>query len=72
MWPVDYSTMMRRAGLYCRGNNANVLILSALGELLSSCRLKIMGYAAKDFSRCCLLQVSTNVEADFCGKRSPP
>ena len=57
--------MMRRAGLSCHRKDAKVLIIFALEELLSSCRSKIVGYAAKDFSRCCLLQVSANVEAHF-------
>ena len=69
MWWVGSLTIMRRAGLSYCGKDASVLILSALEELLSHCRSKIVGYAAKEFSRYCLLQVSANVEADFCGRR---
>ena len=69
MWQVGSSAMMRRAGLYCHGKYASVLILSALEELLSSCRSKMAGYAAKEFSWCCLLQVSANFEADFSWRR---
>ena len=46
-----------------------MLILSTLEELLSSCRSKMAGYAAKEFSWCCLLQVSANIEADFSWRR---
>ena len=69
MWQVGSLTMMRRADLSCHGNYASVLILSALQDLLYSCRSKIAGYAAKEFSWCCLLQVSANAEANFCGRR---
>ena len=69
MWRVGSSTMTRRAGLSCRGMDVSVLILSALAELLSSCRSKMAGYSAKEFSRCCLLQVSANVKADCLGRR---
>ena len=69
MWRVGSSTMMRRAGLPCHDKYANVLILSALVELPSSGRSKITGYTSKEFSRCCLLHVSANVEADFGGRR---
>ena len=69
MWRVGSSTMVRRDGISCRGNNAKLLILSALAELPSSWRPKIAGYAAKEFIRCCLLHVSANVEADFGGRR---
>ena len=69
MWWVGSSTMMRSAGLSCCRDDAIVLILSALEELLSSCRSNIAGYEANEFSRCCLLQVSVNVEADFGGRR---
>ena len=65
LWRVGSSTMTRRAGLSCRGKDDSVLILSALEELLSSFRSKMVGYAAKYFSWSCLLQVSVNVEADF-------
>ena len=58
MWRVGSSTMMRRAGLSCRGKDASELILSALEELLSSCRSKMAGYDAKEFSWRCLLQFS--------------
>ena len=50
MWRVGSSNMMSRSGLSCCGKGASVLTLSALEELLSSCRLKITGYAAKEFS----------------------
>ena len=43
-----------------------MLIPTALGEISFSCRLKMTGYAAKAFSRRCLLQVSENVLADCC------
>ena len=61
MWRFGSLMMMGRAGLSCHFKDASMLILSALKELLSSCRSKIVGYAAREFSRCCLLQVSANV-----------
>ena len=69
MWWVGSLTMMRRSSLCCRGKDASVLIFSLLEELLYSCRLKMVGHSAKEFYRCCLLQVSANVEADFYGSR---
>ena len=69
MWRVGCVTTMRRAGRSCRGKDAIVLLLTALGELLSSCRSKMAGYAAKAFSRRCLLHVSENVLADCCVRR---
>ena len=62
IWRVVSSTTMRKAGLSCRGKDASVLILSTLDEILYSCRSKMAGYAANEFSRFCLLQVSANVE----------
>ena len=69
MWRVGCLTMMRRAGLSCREKYSRVFILSALGELLFSFGLKMAGYAAKEFSRRCLLHVSDNVVVDCCGRR---
>ena len=46
-----------------------MLIPTALGEISFSCRLKMTGYAAKAFSRRCLLQVSENFLADCCVRR---
>ena len=43
MWRVGSLIMMRRAGLSCRSKDTNVLILSALQELPSSCRSNIAG-----------------------------
>ena len=60
---------MRRDGVYCRGKDASVIILSALGDMLSSCRSKMAGYAANEFYWRCLLQVSANVVDDCCGRR---
>ena len=47
-----------------------MLILSALEELFYFCSSKMVGYSANEFSWCCLLQVSANVEADFCKRRA--
>ena len=69
MWQVSSLTMIRRAGLSCRGKYASLLILSALEELVSSCSSNMAGYAAKYFSWRCLLQVYANVEDNFCGRR---
>ena len=69
MWRVGCLTMMRRAGLSCHGKYFRVFILSALGELLFSFGSKMAGYAAKEFSRRCLLHVSDNVVVDYCGRR---
>ena len=69
MWRVGYVTMMRRAGHSCRGKDDRVLILTALEELLSSCRPKMAGYAAISFSWRWLLHVSEKVLADCCVRR---
>ena len=61
--------MISRAGLSCRVKDASVIILSALVELSSSCRSKMAGYAANEFSWRCLLQVSANVVDDCCRRR---
>ena len=61
--------MIRRAGLSCCGKDASALILYALEDLSSSCRPNMAGYAAKEFSWRCLLQVYANVVADFCVRR---
>ena len=68
MWWVGSSTMIRRAGLSCRGKDAKEFILSALVVLSSFSRSKIAGYTAKELVLCCLLHVSANVEADLCGR----
>ena len=52
MWRVGSSTIMRRAGFYCCGKDAKVIILSALVDLPSSWRSNIAGYASKEFVRC--------------------
>ena len=65
MWRVCSLTMMSRAGLSCRSKDSSVIIISALEELPSSCRSKMTGYDAKEFSWRFLLQVSANVVADF-------
>ena len=69
MWRVGCVTMMSRADHSCRSKDARLLILTALVELLFYCRSKMAGYAAKAFSRRCLLHISDNVVADFCVRR---
>ena len=69
MWQFVSSTVMRRAGLYFRDKDANLLIFYALVEMPYSWRSKIAGYAAKEFVCCCLPHVLENVEAIFCGRR---
>ena len=69
MGRVRSLTMMRRDGLSCRDKDDRVLTLSALMVLSSFCRSKIVGYAARESVLCCLLHVSANVEANFCGRR---
>ena len=48
MW-VGSSMTVRRAGLSCRGKDASVIILSALEDLLSSCRSKMAGMPPRSF-----------------------
>ena len=69
MWRVGCFTMMRRSGRSCRGKYTRLLIISALGELSFSCRLKMVGYAAKAFSWSYLLHIYESVVADCCVRR---
>ena len=69
MWRVGCFTMMRRAGRSCRGKYTRLLIISALGELSFSCRLKMVGYSAKAFSWSYLLHIYESVVADCCVRR---
>ena len=61
MWRVDSSTMTRRDGLSCCGNDARMSIFSAVVVMLLSCRSKMDGYAAKESILCCWLYTSANV-----------
>ena len=61
MWILGSSRMTRRAGLSCRDKDARMFILSGIFAPPSSWRSKIAGYAAKEFSLCCLLHISVNV-----------
>ena len=69
MWRVDCVTMIRRFDRYCHVKDARVLILTALEELLFSCRSNMAGYTAIVFYWRYLLHVSEKVVADCCVRR---
>ena len=68
MCRVDSLKMMWRYGLSCCGKDAKLFIFYALVVLSSFRRLEIMCYAAKEYVLCCLLHVSTNIEANLGGR----
>ena len=68
MWRVGSSTMMRRAGLSCRGKEEKMFILADVVVTVLSCRSKMAGYAAKESVLCCLLHTSANVKTGNGGR----